>query len=387
MKLRQFSPIRNAGIFLILVIFAACDKTTSHNLLITHANIIDVKTGEILKDKTVAIDSMRIAAIYDGEVSIPNSAEIIDGKGKYLIPGLWDMHAHYFSIYKDIDPVLIANGITGIREMWGDMSVINEVRKEIQTGDIIAPDIYTAGVVIDGDPPVWQGTIAVNTPEEARSEVDKQITEGVDFIKVYSKLSKECFMAIASEANKNHIPFAGHIPHSVSIYTAIEAGMASSEHFFGVLEGCSDKEDSILALPYDFMKYSRLLVDGFNEKKFDSLCTILANSNMWLCPTLITLRGDSYLSDTTYTNDGRLAYFPEYTTSGWFRGENPYYEKYYLDFRKLYHFEVGLVGKMQKKELNSLPVATSRIHLAFPVLPYMMNWLFWLKEACRNLMP
>ncbi len=106
----------------------------NHDCLITNVNVVDVKTGKILKNKTIAIDSNRISAIYDSEIVGSDSTFVIDGKGKYLIPGLWDMHAHYKWNHVDIDPLLIANGITGVREMWGDMPEFVKIPKKITTG-------------------------------------------------------------------------------------------------------------------------------------------------------------------------------------------------------------------------------------------------------------
>ena len=104
--------------------------------MITNVNIVDVKTGKILKNKTIAIDNNRITAIYDKEIISSDSTIVIDGNGKYLIPGLWDMHAHYKWSHVDLDPLLIANGITGVREMWGNMSVMWRSPKKSQTGRV-----------------------------------------------------------------------------------------------------------------------------------------------------------------------------------------------------------------------------------------------------------
>ena len=106
-------------ILLLVISFPSCNGVVNHDCLITNVNIVDVKTGKILKNKTIAIDNNRITAIYDKEIISSDSTIVIDGNGKYLIPGLWDMHAHYKWSHVDLDPLLIANGITGIREMWG----------------------------------------------------------------------------------------------------------------------------------------------------------------------------------------------------------------------------------------------------------------------------
>lgn len=358
MKIKYLNNLKTSSIILIVaVLFIACNKTVKHDMIITHVNIIDVKTGEIMENQTVAIDSVSITAIYDKEIRHSESTKVIDGSNKYLIPGLWDMHTHYYSNHELTDPLLIANGITGVREMWGNMQVINEVREKTKTGEIIAPDIYTSGVIIDGKPPYWPGSVGVSTPEEAKKIAIKQIEEGVDFLKIYSLLTEECFMAIADVAKQMNIPFAGHIPQSVSTYDAINAGMASSEHLIGILEACNLKEDSIRALPWNFMKYSQFFVDEFIESKFDSLIIVLAQSDMWLCPTLTVIRAYGYLNDTAFTNDERLSYLPDYYTAYW-NLDSPYFkenfEKYYMGVRKMYHLEMELIGKMHEKGVKIL---------------------------------
>jgi hypothetical protein len=147
----------------------------NHDCLITNVNVIDVKTGKILKNKTIAIDNNRITAIYDNEISCSDSTILIDGKGKYLIPGLWDMHAHYKLGHVDMDPLLMANGITGIREMWDDTPEFVKVPQKTQPEGLVSPDVYLSGDLIDGNPPNFSGSLVVTTPEEAVDAIQKQI--------------------------------------------------------------------------------------------------------------------------------------------------------------------------------------------------------------------
>jgi len=341
--------IKSGIVILLLIIpFMSFCRAANHDCLITNVNVVDVKTGKILKNKTIAIDNNRIAAIYDKEIAGSDSTIVIDGKGKYLIPGLWDMHAHYKWSHVDLDPLLIANGITGIREMWGDMPAFVEIPKKIQQEGFVSPDVYLSGDLIDGNPPSFPaGCLVVTTPAEAVDAVEKQIDKNVDFIKVYSSLSEECFMAIAKEARKRNITFAGHIPNRVSIYKAIEAGMASSEHLYGFLNACSFVDTS-----------NEALIGTFSEKRFDSICSVLAKSSMWLCPTLTVNRAMSYLNDTTFTNDNRMSYLPGYVLEIWNQKMNPYTKSQIDNFansaRGRYLFELSLIGKMNGKGVKFL---------------------------------
>lgn len=347
--------LKSGLVFLLLIIpiMVFC-KTVNHDCLITHVNVVDVNTGKILTNKTIAIDSNRISAIYDSEIVGKGSTIVIDGKGKYLIPGLWDMHAHYKWDAIEIDPLLIANGITGVREMWGEIPEFVKVPPQIQTEGMVSPYVYLSGDLIDGNPPSFpMGCLVVSTPDEAIDAVQRQIDKKVDFIKVYGSLSEECFMAIAMEANKRNIPFAGHIPDKVSIYKAIEAGMASSEHLYGFLEAC---------LPQDYYtnppKSMEEFLQRFPESRFDSLCSLLAKSSMWICPTLTVNRAMSYLNDSTITNDNRISYLPDPVIEVWNQKMNPYTKDQIDAFansrRERYLFELSLIGKMNANGVKFL---------------------------------
>jgi imidazolonepropionase-like amidohydrolase len=338
----------NIVILILAVLLLSCHTASHHDCIITNVNIVDINSGKILNNKTVAIDSNRITAIYDRKINSGNITTIIDGKGKYLIPGLWDMHSHYKWDHVEIDPLLIANGITGVREMWADMPEFVKVPDKTQPKDMVSPSVYSSGDLIDGNPPSFPaGCLVVSTPEEAINAVKNQIDKKVDFIKVYGALSEECFMAIANEARKRNVPFAGHIPDKVSIYKAIDAGMASSEHLYGFLEGC-------LAQNY-YENPPRSMgefISRFSESRFDSLCLKLSKSNMWICPTLTVNRAMSYLNDSTFTKDNRMAYLPNTIIEVWNQKLNPFPKDQIDAFansrRERYLFELSLIGKMNK---------------------------------------
>jgi imidazolonepropionase-like amidohydrolase len=335
-------------ILLLIMPFISFCRTGKHDIVISNVSVVDVKTGKILNNRTVAIDSNRISAIYDDEIVGSVSTIVIDGKGKYLIPGLWDMHAHYTWSHIDLDPLLIANGITGLREMWGNMPAFVEIPKSSQEEGLLSPDVYLSGDLLDGNPPCFPaGSLVVKAPDEAVAAVKKQIDQHVDFIKVYSMLSEECFMAIANEAKKRNITFAGHIPNRVSIFKAIEAGMSSSEHLYGFLNACSSVDTS-----------NEALISTFSENRFDSICSILAKSSMWLCPTLTVNRANSYLNDSIFINDNRIAYLSGYVIDIWNQKMNPYTKSQIDNFanstRARYLFELSLIGKMNEKGVKFL---------------------------------
>lgn len=341
-------------LLLVLISASLQGQEVSHDLLIQNVNIVDVKTGSILQGSSVGIDDDKISEIYKSNVTASEKTKIINGSGKYLIPGLWDMHTHYFWNYTSSNPALIANGVTGIREMWGNMDIIKMVRTQTAAGKMIAPDIYSAGAIIDGIPPIWPGSASVGTSEEAEIEVEKQVQEGVDFIKVYSRLNKDTYKTIAAKSKAANIPFAGHIPSSISIWEAMEAGQHSSEHMYGILEAASSDPEKLAAQPSPFSQESmQLMIDSFDETKFDSLATVMAKSNMWLSPTLTVLRSIANLNDSTFLKDSRLKYVPAFMTASWnpsndFRFKNRP-ASFYEASKKKFKFQLSLIGKLASK--------------------------------------
>src|SRR5262249_19092575 len=158
--------------------------------------------------------------------------QVIDARGKFLIPGLWDMHVHWEM--KDYLPLFIANGVLGVRVMWG-MPIHHEWRKEISAGTLLGPRLNIASPIIDGPHPIWKGSVSVGNDAEARQAVIQAKQNGADFIKVYSLLPREAYFAIADETKKLGLPFAGHVPEAVNAGEASDAGQKSIEHLTGVL--------------------------------------------------------------------------------------------------------------------------------------------------------
>src|ERR1700723_12844 len=166
--------------------------------VITHATVVNPGTSSVQRNKTVVITGDRITSVSDTEkFQLPKNARVIDATGQYLIPGLWDMHVHsafgdWFPGGRDIIlPLFIANGITGVRDMGGDVPVLMAWRKEIESGKIVGPRMVISGPMLDGYLPNgklrFPSSIAVTTPAEAIAAVDLLKKQGVGFIKVQSE--------------------------------------------------------------------------------------------------------------------------------------------------------------------------------------------------------
>ncbi|UJP63637.1 amidohydrolase family protein [Mongoliitalea daihaiensis] len=300
-------------------IFFAC-SSPSHDLLITNVNVIDVVTGEVLPNRTVAIDGDEITAIYNKTIKPSKGTEVVDGTDKYLIPGLWDMHVHNNWNYEDTNDLMLANGITGAREMWGNMAILRKMIEERAAGKPII-DIYSAGVLTDGAPKIWPSSAEVTDPTAAEALVRCQVRAGADFIKVYSRLDSACFFTIGKTATELGVPFSGHVPEAVPIFDALAAGMLTSEHLYGLHQlGISEQEnkqlDSLFEVGNQFEAFRREL-KFFNSSVMKEKLQKSDLSKHWFSPTMVTMRGFRSMQDSVFTSDPRISYLPNYMTEDW----------------------------------------------------------------------
>lgn len=193
-------------------------------LAVTHVTVIDATGRPAQADQTVIVADGRIAALGSSlRVKIPAAARVVNATGKYLIPGLWDMHVHIAGINADPRwskqvylPLLIAYGITGVRDMGGDLGALLAWRSEIEAGALMGPHIVTGGPMLVSAGERSPEGYPVKSAEEARAAVRELKQQGSDFIKIISLPSREAFFAVADEAKKQGLPFVGHVPAVVS---------------------------------------------------------------------------------------------------------------------------------------------------------------------------
>lgn len=233
--------------------------------------------NEILKDYSILIVDGRIEEI-DKKVVRTDDIYEIDGRGKYLIPGLSDMHSHIN--YKHDNNLLIANGVTLVRNMHGEARHL-EMREKIANGEILGPELWTGTPLIDGAEPMWP--FSVNIIDKA--EVEKIITDlhqkGYDFVKTYNTLSEEVYLEIMRVANELNMRVAGHISYYFDEEKAIKAGHYSDEHM------------TAYDLAYKSVDDARPMLELAIEK------------DMWNVPTMITIRNNErydYFMKNGYEN-------------------------------------------------------------------------------------
>jgi imidazolonepropionase-like amidohydrolase len=318
-------------------------------IIITHVTIINPGASSVVPNATVVIEGPRIIAVSAGAapaVTLAKNARILDGSGRYLIPGLWDMHVHaafgdWFPGGRDIIlPLFIANGVTGVRDMGGDVPVLLAWRKQIAAGDIVGPRMMISGPMLDAalqDGKLrFPSSVAVTTPASAAAAVDLLKSQGVDFIKVQSVISHDAYLAAAAEAHKIGIPIVGHVPDKVRINEVIAAGQKSIEHLMGSFEGCSSEEEKFIRGQGNL----KLLLTAMDQKKCHALIARLAQTQTWECPTLAWQRGGTFLDQRDLKHDPLDKFVPacwrEVTWKRFFDAMLPDLQRDPLELRREY---------------------------------------------------
>jgi imidazolonepropionase-like amidohydrolase len=355
-------------------------------LVFMHVTVIDATGASPKPDLTVMITDNRITVIgRTTGVSIPKNARVIDAAGKFLIPGLWDMHVHWYGHDKAYLGLFIANGVTGVRIMWG-APVHFEWRKQIEERTLLGPRIVISSTIVDGPKPAWPDSIGVSNETEGRQAVTKARKDGADFVKVYALLPREAYFAIADEAKKQGLPFAGHVPYSVSAGEASDAGQRSIEHLTGILEACSTKEQEWrkgmleafsnlpqgqrVASPARTRPLTRVLLENFSPEKATALFARLRRNHIWQCPTLTLLRSAAFINDPAFRNDDRLKYMPVSMRAQWdpttdFRFKENTAEDFDLA-RLVYKKQVELAGMMHQAGVPFLAGSDVQNPYCFP---------------------
>ncbi|WP_225727504.1 MULTISPECIES: amidohydrolase family protein [unclassified Nocardia] len=311
-------------------IAAAADDSAPVTVL-TKVTVIDGTGAAPLPDATVVLAGDRILAVGRfPDVPLPQPVRVLELPGKYVIPGLWDMHTHGAQADKIFPPMHLVHGVTGIREMWGAPETL-ALRERIERGETLGPRIVTAGNIIDGRPGIWPDSAVVGTEAEARAEVRRTRADGYDFVKVYSLLTRESFTAIADEASRIGIRFGGHVPSRIPVDEAVRLGQYTVEHMYGMQLTTSARRDELyaeieaMASGPDFGKewlerglhLERTAADSYSPQRAAELFALLKERGAWQCPTITVLRR---VRDGDPSNAGGqeyLRYLPTDITKAW----------------------------------------------------------------------
>jgi len=312
--------------------------TPSTRWALVHASVLDVAQGTMTPDRAIVLDADQIVAVLpSAELPSVAPARVVDVGGKYVIPGLWDMHVHFG------DPAspkaFVANGVAGVRVMWGNpkfgpgMDHIHfDMRDAFDKKQQVGPRMVIASNIMDGPKPIWPNSLGLGTPEEGRKAVDDAKASGVDFIKVYSLLPRDVYFAIAQESKQVGLPFAGHVPESVTVAEASDAGQKSIEHLTGMLVACSSREAALRKKEKDFAdkgdhspaewrKFHRAqaaeAIATYDAQHAATLFQKLIANGTWQTPTLTVLSAMATITDPSHAQDPRLQYVSTFMRRSW----------------------------------------------------------------------
>lgn len=292
-------------------------------IAIVHATVIDPGPGTVRADQTVIIQGDHIAAV--GRVAVPTGARVIDASGQFIIPGLWDMHVHssfgdWFPGGRDVIlPLFVANGVTGVRDMGGDLAILQGWRDSITAGTLVGPRMILSGPMLDGyladgKSLRFPSSIPIVTSDDAVRAVRTLAAQHADFIKVQSEVPHDAYLAAADEAHRQGLPIVGHIPWRVTLDEAIKAGQTSDEHLMGLFEGCGAHEDQFIAGKGNL----QLTLGSYEKARCDALIGRVAAAHMAQCPTLYWQKGETLLDLIDQDHQPLARYVPmSWRTGAW----------------------------------------------------------------------
>jgi imidazolonepropionase-like amidohydrolase len=352
-----------ATLALLLSILLPASLATAQTkpLVFTHATVIDMTGAPPKPDVTVIVVGNRITALgKSGKVRVPAGAQVVNARGKFLIPGMWDMHVHLAKAGENTLPLFVANGVTSVRDMGGDYAAVLAWRREILSGARLGPRIKTAGPLLESTKnvermlrektiePVERTRIGVPNPEAAAAIVDSVAKLGVDFLKLRTVASPETYRAIAEAARKANLPLTGHAV--VPPEEIIQAGQRSIEHsFFPPL-------------------------DKLTEAQRKELFRKLAASGIHVVPTLINGEGSllvanekaaAIVEDTRGLVDSRRKYLSGYLIEDW-REQVTERKQYPFDLQQFMPGMLRDLREMRQAGVRLMPGTDVAVVLIYP---------------------
>jgi hypothetical protein len=287
-----------------------------------------VDSSGVRPGTTIVLAGNEVLAV-GRDLPLPRGSTVLEGRGRFVIPGLWDMHVHGAFLDRITLPLCLVNGVTGIREMWG-FPPIYELRGRIERGEVLGPRLVVGSSIIDGPHSTLPGALIVSTPDEGRQAVRDAKAQSADFVKVYSYLDRPTLTAIADECAKQAITFAGHCSNHVPLGDASDLGQRTFEHVYGLSLATSTREtqlrQAIADLPLDpansfawfrqVLELERQATLSHSRSKAVRLAKRLQRNNSALCPTMVAMRVHASPADR-FADDPRMKYTPVFYRDLW----------------------------------------------------------------------
>ena len=318
MNLSSYRLLLPALLLLATPAFAA----EQADLIIHHATVVDIEHERTVPGQSVVVRGDDIVAVGDDQAIARawTAPQRIEAKGRYLIPGLWDMHVHFgggpdlIEENKALLPLYIAHGITSIRDASGDLpEQVLQWRAQIRDGRLAGPQLFTSGAKIEGLKPVWKGTIEVGSQADLDAAFVRLKRDQVDFVKITdSTLTPDLFLAAVRGARANGLRASGHIPMALTVQQAVDAGISSIEHLdYAYKAGV--KDEAAIAADFaagriDRAQANQRLDAGFDRATAMAAYRGFATKGVYVTPTLNGGRILDFLDQDDHAHDPYLAY-------------------------------------------------------------------------------
>ncbi|CAN5533140.1 amidohydrolase family protein [soil metagenome] len=294
---------------------------TERHYVITKVHVIDIASGTVGPLQSVTIANGRITEI-GAEARSPLAHEI-DGQDGFLIPGLWDMHSHSLQLSPQLHfPLQVANGVTSVRDMMGCPEKTDSLiacegdkrrwTKAAENGRLVSPRFVSVASFYFDDPAM--------TPKKAESKARLYAGRGVDYLKIYDRISRPAYFRLAKVSRELGVPMIGHLPKAVSLGEAIAAGQSSFEHARLFLQEGFAHADDWRRGKLDDVPPTDLAIAMVTERDVatcDRLFALMAAKTVWFVPTHVTREEDARADDPAYLRDERLAYADPLSLWAW----------------------------------------------------------------------
>jgi hypothetical protein len=378
--LKYFGLLISLLVLFVLVLFLIPtpkplqQNKENDNYIITNVNIIDVANDSIIANQSIVVEENRITLISPANsISNLNNYKVIDGKKKYAMAGLWDMHSHLaLQVAPQIVmPLHIANGVTNIRDMQGVASINKERklwREQIESGKLLGPRIIGFADKIVGD----------NYDErDVTKVISSSAKDKRTFVKIYSHILAERYFKLAKKAKILAVDFAGHYPTSINPIDASNAGQRSFEHahlFIDFSHDAAKKQREFNRVgilseeePDESLRVTvRERLANFDYNRFYKLVDVMVKNETYFCPTHITKRYEASVHNDEFLKDDRLKYIPYLIKNIWeddINGTKQSDQQLLTDF---YEKGLELTGLAHKRGLKILAGTDSYDPYSFP---------------------
>ena len=305
----------------------AASPTAGQPFAITNVTIVDVSGAPSRSEMTVVVRGERIVTVdRTSVVTVPAGVRVVDGSGRYLMPGLWDMHVHSAASAQRDLPLFLAMGVTGVRNMHSNvdtaLALTASIRRRVNSGTLLGPRFVANGPVIDGEQPAQPGAVPVSDAARASRVVDSLVRGGAEFIKVFNLIGRDAYRSVVRQATLRRVPVVGHVPFEVGAVEAAEAGQRSIEHLDGLDFACSTRGDSLrdnlLANPSRelWQETRAALVRSWSARQCRTAIDAFQSNRTFLVPTLVT-GWVLTAADTVLADDEQMSMVSSATRAEW----------------------------------------------------------------------